>query len=106
MDDLRAVDWRTIAREVEANNILNNKTSLVCYLFYMYVKVRVYTGVKKEEVRLVSENRLSISVKQKPVQNLANRRVIELVAYHYKTPVKKVRIVSGHQSPSKILSVD
>ncbi len=72
----------------------------------MYVKVRVQAAAKKEEIKVVSENRFAISVKQKALQNLANRRIVELVAYHYKVPVKKVRIVSGHQSPSKILSVD
>lgn len=72
----------------------------------MYVKVRVYANAKKEAVAVISENRLRISVKQKPVQNLANRRVAELVAYHYRVTVKKVRLISGHQSPSKIFSVD
>ena len=72
----------------------------------MYVKVRVYANAKKESVAMISENRLRISVKEKPLQNLANRRVAELVAYHYRVPVKKIRISSGHQSPSKIFSVD
>ncbi len=72
----------------------------------MYVKVRVRAGAKKEDIQLMSENRFAVSVRQKALQNLANRRVVELIAYHFSVPVKSVRIISGHKSPSKILSVE
>ena len=49
----------------------------------MYVKVRAKTGVKAESVRQVSKTHLEIAVKQKPLQNLANTRIIELVAAHF-----------------------
>jgi uncharacterized protein len=72
----------------------------------MYISVRVVAGTKREEVALLAEGRLKISVKEPAKQNLANRRVLELVARHYKLPASKVRLVSGHHSPSKIFSVD
>ncbi len=72
----------------------------------MYVKVRVQAGAKKEKIEIVSEKRLKISVKEPAEQNLANKRVIELVAQHFKIPKARVRIKSGHHSPSKILSVE
>lgn len=71
----------------------------------MYVKVRIHADAKKKSFEMIGENRFEIYVKQKALQNLANRRVIELLAYHYRIPVKNVRIISGHRSPSKILSV-
>ncbi len=71
----------------------------------MYVKARVVAEAKKETLERLSKDHFKISVKEKPLQNLANRRVIELVARHFKVPVNQVRIVSGHKSPSKILSV-
>lgn len=71
----------------------------------MYVKVRVQTHSKKETFEILEENRFNICVKEKSTQNLANRRVTELVAHHYKVPIKTVRIVSGHHAPSKIFSV-
>lgn len=76
------------------------------YGFYMYVKVSVLAGAKKETVTVISENRLAMTVKEKAQQNMANRRVVALVAAHFKKPLHKVRLVSGHHSPSKILSVD
>ena len=71
----------------------------------MYVKVRVLAQAKKESVQKLSKDHFEISVKEKPLQNLANRRVVELVAQHFKVPALQIRIVSGHHSPSKILSL-
>ena len=72
----------------------------------MYIKVRVTAGSKRERVEEKSPDHLEISVKEPAEQNLANRRVIALVALRFKVPAGKVRIVSGHHSPGKILSLD
>lgn len=72
----------------------------------MYVHARVRAGARKEEIGEAGDSRLRIAVREPAERNLANRRVIELVARHYKVAPGKVRIVSGHHSPSKILSVD
>ena len=71
----------------------------------MYVSVRVVAGAKEEKVETSGE-RLKISVKEPAKQNLANRRVQSLVAKHFKLPAAKVRLISGHHSPSKIFSVE
>ena len=71
----------------------------------MYVKVRVRAGAKREEFEAVSPASFRISVRQKALNNAANRRVVELVASHLKVPTKVVRIASGHRSPSKMLSI-
>lgn len=71
----------------------------------MYIKVRVVAGAKKETLKKISATHFEISVKEKAEQNQANRRVIDLVAAHHNVPAKQVRIISGHHSPSKILSL-
>lgn len=71
----------------------------------MHIRVKVRTGSKKEVLAVISKNHLEISVKEKPAQNLANRRVMALVALHYGVAAKQVRMVSGHHAPSKILSI-
>jgi len=71
----------------------------------MYVSVRVVAGAKKEKVEHTGE-RLKISVKEPAQRGLANRRVRQLVAAHYKLTLTKVRLISGHTSPSKIFSVE
>lgn len=71
----------------------------------MYIKVRVNAGAKKETITKKSENSYILNVKEKAERNMANRRVCEIIASIYKVPIKSVRIINGHQSPSKILSV-
>ncbi len=72
----------------------------------MYIKVVVIAGAKREKVRRVSETKFEISVVEPAKQNLANRRVVSLVAAALKVGVGKVKIISGHHSPSKMLAVD
>lgn len=71
----------------------------------MYIKVRVIAGAKKESLEKKTKDTYYISVKEKAERNMANRRVCEMMAIVLKVPVKSIRIISGHQSPSKILSV-
>ena len=72
----------------------------------MYIKVKVEAGVKKEKIEKKSENKFSISVKEPAERNLANTRIREIIASIYEINIKSVRIISGHQNPSKILSVN
>jgi uncharacterized protein YggU (UPF0235/DUF167 family) len=71
----------------------------------MYVKVRVIAGAKKELFKKVSETSFKLSVHEEAKQNQANRRIIMLVAEHFGVSTKKIRIISGHHHPSKILDV-
>ncbi len=71
-----------------------------------YIHVKVTTGVGKESFKKKKEDHFEISVKEKAERNMANARVLALVAEHFKVPVKKVRIVNGHHHPSKLLIID
>ncbi|OGC84876.1 hypothetical protein A3F55_00125 [Candidatus Adlerbacteria bacterium RIFCSPHIGHO2_12_FULL_53_18] len=71
----------------------------------MQISVKVAAGAKREAIEALKNNRFKISVKQKPEHGAANKRVVELVAAHFGVPVKKVRIIKGHKTPSKILDV-
>ena len=71
----------------------------------MYIKVRVKTGQKKEIVLEDSRGNLQVSVKEKAERNSANARIVKIIAERLGVPVKKVRIVSGHHAPSKLLFV-
>ncbi|MFA6077703.1 MAG: DUF167 domain-containing protein [Candidatus Paceibacterota bacterium] len=72
----------------------------------MYCKVKVIPGAKKESFVKKSEDHFNASVREPAERNLANNRVLELVAYHFEVAKGKVRLVSGHRSPSKIFRVD
>lgn len=72
----------------------------------MYIKVKVTPGSKKENLEKVLEDQFKISVKENAKMNMANRRVIELIAQNFGVLPGKVRLISGHHSPSKILNVE
>lgn len=71
----------------------------------MYIKVKVFPDQKKESFVETAPLRFEARVKALAERNLANEAVLELVARHFSVPVGKVRMVSGHHSPSKILSI-
>ena len=60
----------------------------------------------RDELIELSQDHLSVSVKQKPFENAANKRIIELVAAHFGVAAKSVHIIRGHHAPSKILSIN
>lgn len=71
----------------------------------MYVKVRVFPGMKKERVTKTGEHAYEMVVREPAKQNLANQRIRELIAREYGIELAKVRIVSGHHSAGKVLEV-
>jgi uncharacterized protein YggU (UPF0235/DUF167 family) len=72
----------------------------------MYIHVLVTAGAKKESLKLKSKDHFEISVKEKAERNMANTRVLELVAEYFKIPKNKVRIINGHKHPSKLIIVE
>ena len=71
----------------------------------MHIKVRVKTGAKNESFKKVSDDHYEISVREKPDLNMANKRVLALMSRALKLPVARIRMIKGHHSPSKILSI-
>ncbi len=71
----------------------------------MYIKIKVKTGQKREEVEKVNENTFHISIKEKAERNMANTRIIEILSLELKIPINKIRIINGHQSPTKLISI-
>jgi uncharacterized protein YggU (UPF0235/DUF167 family) len=71
----------------------------------MYLKVKVTTGAKKEKLVKKNKDTFEISVKEKPERNMANKRVVELIAEHLKMPEGKIKIINGHHRPNKLISI-
>lgn len=71
----------------------------------MEIRVKVKTGAKRESVSTLPDGRLAVSVKARPLGGAANIRAIALVAAHLGIPISRVRIVRGHTTPSKTISI-
>lgn len=72
----------------------------------MYLRVHVVPGSKREQVKEESNGSLTICVREPAEGNRANMRVRELVALRLLLPIAKVRILTGHHSPGKVLTID
>ncbi|MDD1444382.1 DUF167 family protein [Dolichospermum sp. ST_sed3] len=81
----------------------------------MYIKVKAKAGAKKESVVQKTADHFEISVKEPAERNLANKRIIVLIRDFVNNNLNdkksgqvynSVRIVSGHHSPSKIISIN
>jgi uncharacterized protein (TIGR00251 family) len=70
----------------------------------MYIKVFVTPDAKRESVAEKGEA-LAVAVKEPAMGNRANQRVREIIAERFKKPVGKVRILTGHHSRSKMISI-
>jgi len=72
----------------------------------MYIRVKVLAGAKKESFEKVSETEFKVSVREPAERNLANRKILSLFK-DFNSPKRVIiKIISGHHSPLKILSVD
>ena len=71
-----------------------------------YIHAKVVAGARKESFEQKFIDHFEIAVKEKAERNMANTRVLALVAEHLKVPMKKVRIINGHKHPSKLLIIE
>lgn len=69
----------------------------------MYIHVRIKTKQKEESIEKISETKYKVSVREEAKQNMANKKMIELVQRYFDKA--DVKIVSGHHAPTKILSI-
>lgn len=70
----------------------------------MYLKLKVIPDSKNEKVEQLKDDEYRVWVKAPAENNKANTRVLEIIRELYVN--KRVRLVSGHTSPSKIISID
>ncbi len=71
----------------------------------MYLRVRVKTNRRKEELTVTESGLIEISLKEKPERNMANKKLMSVISTHLSVPIGKLKIMSGHKKPSKIILV-
>lgn len=71
----------------------------------MLIKVKVFPSSKKEEILKKSNDSFEIRVKEKPIHNKANKRIIELLADYFNVKEQNVRIIRGLKQRNKICEI-
>ena len=70
------------------------------------ISVAVKTGSKTENYEILGNGALKISIKERPVENKANKAVIRKIAEIYYKPTNKITIKTGLKSKNKIIVID
>lgn len=70
-----------------------------------FYKIRAKTEARKNEVRKLSEDTFEVSVKVEPKEGMANDMVIMLLGEYLKVNPKRLKIIKGSKSPSKIIKL-
>ncbi len=71
----------------------------------MYIHIDVSANSRGDSLKQISEGHFLITTRMPPEHNMANARVISLLARHYKIIPSAIRIVSGHHMPRKTISI-
>jgi uncharacterized protein YggU (UPF0235/DUF167 family) len=68
--------------------------------------VRLKPGASKNCIgKELIEGALPISVRARPVENAANKALVELLSKALKVPKSSVEIIIGHSSKSKVVEI-
>lgn len=71
----------------------------------MLIRIKVFTGAKKEKIVKKSDENFHIYVKEPAQRNEANKKALELVRKYFKV-YNKIMIISGHHSQNKIIGLE
>lgn len=67
------------------------------------IRIKVIPNSKREEIENDKKNHWIFHIKEKAENNMANDRVLEIVREKIHPKAKNIKILSGHQKPTKIL---
>ena len=71
----------------------------------MLIKAKVFPNSKIEEIVKKSEDSFEISVREKPIMGQANKVVIKNLAFYFKIPESKIRLIKGFRERNKIFEI-
>jgi len=71
----------------------------------MLFRLRVHPGSKKNRIEKKTPDMFEVWVKAPAEANRANMAVLELMGAELGVPAKRIRLVKGGRSPSKIIEV-
>lgn len=71
----------------------------------MLIKVKAFPCSKEEKIIKKSNNSFDIFVEEEAERNMANKRIIELIADYFKVPQYKAKMIKGFKESSKIFDI-
>ncbi|MBS3903147.1 MAG: DUF167 domain-containing protein [Anaplasmataceae bacterium] len=72
----------------------------------MIYEVKVKTSAKKDNISLISENKLRVEVKAKAENGKANKALMKLLSEHFSVAQSLITIKRGSKSKNKIIQIE
>ena len=66
------------------------------------VKARLHPNSSREQIKKINEKELEIWIKEKPIDNIANIKLIKTLKRYFN---KDIKIVSGFTSKNKVIEI-
>jgi len=71
----------------------------------MLIKVKAYPNSKEEKIIKKNENSFDVFVEEEAERNMANKRIIELIAEYFNVPQHQAKMIKGFKESSKIFDI-
>lgn len=71
----------------------------------MLIHIKIHPESKADSIEAKNDNSFVVKVREKAERNAANRKLRELLSQHFKVDLGKVKIITGHHAPSKIVEI-
>lgn len=71
-----------------------------------HIKVKVFPDSAKEEIMKSGANSFQVFLREPAKNGLANKRLLTVIRDAIDPPPKRLRIVTGEHSPSKVIEID
>ncbi len=72
-------------------------------MLFLKMKIKLHPNSSQEKIEEISKDFYEVWLKEKPIDNKANKALEKFLKKHFK---KKVKIVSGLKSKNKIVEFD
>ena len=71
----------------------------------MLIKVKAFPCAKEEKIIKKNENSFDVFVCEEAERNMANKRIIEIIATYFNIPQHKAKMIKGFKESSKIFDI-
>ena len=71
----------------------------------MLIKVKANVSSKEDKVIKKSEDNFEVFVKVDAQRNMANKRIIELLAEYFNLPQYRIKMIKGFKESNKIFDI-
>lgn len=71
----------------------------------MKIFVQAKPNSKEQRIEKIDDSHFIVAVRESPIQGRANKAIIKILADYFNAAPSRIKIISGHASRQKIISI-